>query len=72
MDIMRELTDTELESVTGGLAAAAASAGDHSATALSTNTAGSLIVVGLGNGTLGESISTMSGVIGAQAAASAN
>jgi len=68
MDIMRELTDTELEIVTGGLAAAAASAGDHSATALSTNTAGSLIVIGA----LGENIATASGVVGAQAAATAN
>jgi lactobin A/cerein 7B family class IIb bacteriocin len=68
MDIMRELTDNELESVTGGLAAAAAAAGSNSATALSTNTAGFLQAIGFN----GENITTMAGVIGAQAAATAN
>ena len=68
MDTMRELTNAELEIVTGGLAASAAAAGSNSATALSTNTAGSLQVIGFN----GENITTMSGVIGAQAAATAN
>jgi hypothetical protein len=34
MDIMRELTDTELEIVTGGQGVAAAAAGDHFAAAV--------------------------------------
>lgn len=68
MDVMRELTDTELESVTGGSAAAAAAAGTGSATAGSTTTAGALQVIGVN----GENILAIFSEIGPAAAATAN
>lgn len=65
MDSMRELTDTELESVTGGSAAAAAAAGTGSATALATTTADSLLAIGAN----GENIKATFLAIGPAAAA---
>jgi hypothetical protein len=68
MDSMRELTDTELESVAGGQAAAAASAGFNSAAAGAGFGPAMFTVIALS----GANVSATAGLAGAAAGAAAD